>query len=145
MPQFEISTYSSQIFWFGLCFAVLYLTLSNVILPRIRDILKERKATIDGDTLAAEKLENEIDEIHTKTNALRQEATLKYQAKLEEATKAASLKREKLNEELKEKIEAISEKSKEDLKKFIASTKDQSQSAIEGLVKMIKTKLFNIS
>ncbi|MBU6339469.1 MAG: hypothetical protein KGQ36_05835 [Rickettsiales bacterium] len=144
MPQFDISTYSSQIFWFVICFVTLYYFLSSVILPRIRDILKERKSTIDADKLSADQLESQIEEINRKTNDLRQEATVKYQIKLEEATKAASLKREKLTEELKNKIEVITKKSQEDLQKFVASTENQRQSAIQNLTKIIKTKLFNV-
>lgn len=144
MPQFDISTYSSQIFWFVICFATLYYFLSSVILPRIRDILKERKSTIDTDKLSADQLESQIEVINRKTNDLRQEATVKYQIKLEEAIKAASLKREKLTEELKNKIEVITKKSQEDLQKFVSSTENQRQSAIQNLTKIIKTKLFNI-
>lgn len=145
MPQFDPHYFSSQIFWLTICFAILYYFVSNIILPRIRDILKERKSVIDSDTLQANQLDQAIDEISSKTVALRMKATKEYQEKLEEATKAASSKREKLTEELKEKIEIITKKSQEDLKNFIASTHAQSQLAIQDLTKNIKSKLFNIS
>jgi F-type H+-transporting ATPase subunit b len=144
MPQFDISTYSSQIFWLSICFAALYYCFSNIVLPRIRDILKERKSIIDSDKLSAKEIEFQLEVINSKTNDLRLEATSKYQVQLEEANKAASLKREKLIEELKNKIEVITKKSQEDLQKFVASTENQRQLAIQDLTKIIKTKLFNI-
>lgn len=144
MPQFDISTYSSQIFWLSICFAALYYSFSNIVLPRIRDILKERKSIIDSDKLSAKEIESQLEAINSKTNDLRLEATSKYQIQLEEANKAASLKREKLIEELKNKIEVITKKSQEDLQKFVASTENQRQLAIQDLTKIIKTKLFNI-
>lgn len=144
MPQFDISTYSSQIFWLSICFAALYYSFSNIVLPEIRDILKERKSIIDSDKLSAKEIESQLEAINSKTNDLRLEATSKYQIQLEEANKAASLKREKLIEELKNKIEVITKKSQEDLQKFVASTENQRQLAIQDLTKIIKTKLFNI-
>lgn len=145
MPQFDTSKFSSQIFWFAICFAILYFFVSKIILPRIQTILEERKKAIDSDVASSQKLDQDIEKISAKTNALRQKANQQYQLKLEEANKESSAKREKLTEEMKEKIEKITNKSQEDIKKFIESTKSQSQSAINDLVKTIKSKLFNVS
>jgi F-type H+-transporting ATPase subunit b len=145
MPQFDFTTYSSQIFWLALCFSILYFFVSNVILPRIREIQKERKSTIDGDLSATHATEKELQALQAKSNMLRREATKAYQIQLDEATKLASAKREKLIEELKERIDEITRKSQSDLKNFLVSSKDQSQSALQNLTQMIKAKLFNIS
>lgn len=145
MPQFDFSTYSSQIFWFGLCFAVLYFFVSKIILPRIRDIQKERKSVIDSDISEAESTQETIKSLQNKSAALRKDASQAYKSQLDEAMKEANVKREKLTEELKEKIEKITDKSKEELNDFLKSSESQSKPAIENLTKMIKAKLFNIS
>lgn len=145
MPQLDISTYSSQIFWLVVCFATLYFFASNIILPRIRDIQDTRKNAIDSDLSSAKTLEDSIEALNTKTNTLRQNATAAYQEKLDEATQKAAVEKEALMEDVKHKIEKITQKSHKDLEEFIASTKSQSQLAVEDLVKNIKTKLFNIS
>lgn len=146
MPQFEdIHLFIPQVFWFAICFAVLYFFMSNIILPRIRDILEERQTTIDSNLTSTKNIEDEIAKINAKTDSIKKEATSQYQAKLEKASQEAALKRDKLNEEAKNKIEALSKKSQDDLKKFVDSTKDQSQKAIAALVKNIRLKLFNIS
>lgn len=145
MPQFDISTFSSQIFWFGLCFITLYYFASAIILPRIRDILEERKNAIDSDITSTQSLENDIEKINKETALLRQKATDSYQEKLDQATQEAAAKKEELIEEVKNKIDVISKKSQDDLEKFIASTKDQSQSAAKELAQNIRSKLFNIS
>lgn len=142
MPQFDFTTYSSQIFWFSICFALLYYFVGRIILPRIRNILKEREVTINTDLDSAKSLELQMAEIEAKTSELRNKATFEYQLKIDSATKASSAKREKLVEELKEKIEKITTKSQEDLKKFIIDSKPKSESAVQDLVRVIKEKIF---
>lgn len=145
MPQFEdIHLFIPQVFWFVLCFIVLYFFMSQIILPRIRDILEARQTTIDSDLTCTKNIEDEIAKIDAKTDSIKKDATSQYQAKLEEASQEAASKRDKLNEEAKDKIEALSKKSQEDLQKFVDSTKAQSATAIAGLVKNIRLKLFNI-
>jgi F-type H+-transporting ATPase subunit b len=55
MPQFETSTYSAQIFWLILCFFSLWFALSWFIIPKIEDIIKQRRTKIDGYIQKAEK------------------------------------------------------------------------------------------
>lgn len=42
MPQFDISTYSSQIFWLSFCILFLIFFLKKVLLPRIENIFQTR-------------------------------------------------------------------------------------------------------
>lgn len=145
MPQFDISKFSSQIFWFAICFSILYYFVSKIILPRIQNIIEERKKAVDSDILSSQDVTKDVNDLNAKTKTLRQEATQKYQSRLEEAHKESSARREKLHEEMKEKIEKITQKSQDDITKFVESTQSQSQSAIDDLVKTIKSKLFNVS
>lgn len=46
LPQFEFEYWGGQIVWLLLIFAVLYLLLSRVFVPRLRRILDERQRTI---------------------------------------------------------------------------------------------------
>lgn len=141
MPQLDTTQYGAQIFWFLLCFATLYIFASRVILPRIRNILKERKNVIDADLSLAAELDDKIYHLHQKTDALRKDATQQYQTKLEEVAKNAAANREKLIEELKAKIEQITEKSRRELKDFIAKSRADSEVAIKNLSQKIKEKL----
>ncbi|MBP7709592.1 MAG: hypothetical protein KA100_00795 [Rickettsiales bacterium] len=143
MPQLDTTQYSSQLFWFLLCFAVLYIFASRIILPRIRNILSERKNVIDADLSSAANLDDKLYALQNKTDALRKDASQKYQTKLEEVAKDAASKREKMLSELKEKIEQITEKSRSELKDFIAKSRAESDVAIKNLSQKIKEKLFN--
>lgn len=60
-PPFDVSTFPSQILWFALTFAALYLLMSRVALPQIGSILDKRRARIEGDLAEAERLKGETD------------------------------------------------------------------------------------
>lgn len=56
MPQFETSTYLTQIVWLLLCFFSLWFVMSWFIIPRIEDIIEQRRRKIDGYIQKAEKI-----------------------------------------------------------------------------------------
>jgi len=60
-PPFDASTFGSQILWFAITFAVLYVLLSRVAIPQIGSIIDKRKARIEGDLKEAERLRGETD------------------------------------------------------------------------------------
>lgn len=53
LPQLDISTFSGQIFWLILSFAVLYLVISRVAAPKIGGVIADRAGRIKGDLDAA--------------------------------------------------------------------------------------------
>jgi len=60
-PPFDATTFASQILWFALAFAVLYLLMSRIAIPQIGSIIDKRKARIEGDLKEAERLRGETD------------------------------------------------------------------------------------
>ena len=61
MPQLDISTFVPQIFWLAVSFAVLYVLMSRVALPRMTAILEMRAGRIEGDLKEARRLKAEAD------------------------------------------------------------------------------------
>ena len=49
MPQFNAETFPSQLFWLVITFVILYVCMSFIILPRIRDNIRLRKNKISND------------------------------------------------------------------------------------------------
>ncbi len=144
MPQLDLTTYSSQIFWFALCFIALYITSAKIILPRVAAILKNRKNIIDADLASAKELDDKIYELESQTGKLRKGATSKYQVKLEEATKSATKQREKMIEDLKAKIDQNIAKSHKELQDLIAKSQSESEAAIKNISQQIEQKLTNV-
>ncbi len=142
MPQLDLTTYSSQIFWFAICFVTLYLFVARIILPRIAQIINLRKNVIDADLSAVAKLDEEIHQLEISAENLRKIANQNYQSKLEEVTKEAGKKREKMLEEFKEKYEEITKKSRLELVDFVEKSSAKNQTIAQDLAEKIKGRFF---
>ena len=55
MPQFNVTSFPSQIFWLVVSFAVLYVLMATLVLPRIGKIVEGREVKIQADLDAAQK------------------------------------------------------------------------------------------
>jgi len=58
-PPMDATTFPSQIFWLVIFFALLYLLMSKVALPKMAAVLERRHKTIEGDLAKATALKNE--------------------------------------------------------------------------------------
>nr|TFG54534.1 MAG: hypothetical protein E4H34_02435 [Hyphomicrobiales bacterium] len=62
LPQMNVDTFASQIFWLVVTFTFLLVVLSRILLPNIRAGLDQRKNQIDGDLGSAEELRGQAAE-----------------------------------------------------------------------------------
>lgn len=60
-PPLNVQDFTPQIIWLALTFSALYLLLSRVVLPRIGEVIEERKDRIKRDLEAAERLKDDTD------------------------------------------------------------------------------------
>jgi len=60
-PPFNSDTFAGQLFWLAIFFGALYLLMSKVALPRVRNILEGRAERIEGDLAEANRLKTETD------------------------------------------------------------------------------------
>ena len=61
MPQLDVSSFPSQIFWLIICFSVLYYLLSRRALPRISETLEARQDRIAADLDQAQRLRRDAE------------------------------------------------------------------------------------
>ena len=61
MPQFDPSTYASQLFWLAVMFVALYWIVSKIAVPRIGEVLEQRARVIQDDLDRAVQLKAETD------------------------------------------------------------------------------------
>ena len=59
MPQFDTSTFASQIFWLVVTFVTLYLVMWRVVAPRIAEVLESRRRRIEMNLEKAETLKKD--------------------------------------------------------------------------------------
>ncbi|WP_016917320.1 F0F1 ATP synthase subunit B family protein [Rickettsia honei] len=76
MPQFDIATYYSQIFWLIVTFGLLYIFVYKFIIPKAEEIFNNRQTNIQDNitqadtlTIEVEKLNKYYNEEIDKTNA----------------------------------------------------------------------------
>ena len=62
LPQLDTTTFASQIFWLVISFAILYVVMSALALPRLQKVLKDRADRIRQDIDAAAKAKRQSDE-----------------------------------------------------------------------------------
>ena len=108
-PPFDVSTFASQILWFVLAFAVLYVVMSRVALPQIGSIIDKRKARIDGDLKEAERLKGDTDK-----------AIAAYELALADARKNAHSIAEETRTSIKADLDGKRKAVEDDLSKKVA-------------------------
>ena len=107
MPQLEqINTYASQVFWLVLCFGVLYFVLWRSALPRITEVLQERRARIEQDVRKAEDLKREAEGVLAAYEAATAKARTEAHAILRESEQRFAAEAAKRHEELGRRLAA---------------------------------------
>ena len=80
MPQLDMSTWPSQLFWLAVTFLALYFVISRVAIPRTGGVIALRKSTIDGDLAKAKNLKDETENAVRSYEAALADAKAKAQA-----------------------------------------------------------------
>ncbi|MBF0623292.1 MAG: F0F1 ATP synthase subunit B [Magnetococcales bacterium] len=116
LPQFDASTFSSQIFWTVVSFAVLLYLLKNYVIPPINDILDARGKEIAEDLEKAKKAREDS------------ESTLaKYRQELAAARQEAS----RILDQARAESNRLTEAAKIDLEQDLAKRKSAALEEIE--------------
>lgn len=108
LPQLDLTTYTPQIFWMVMIFALLYIVFAKKTLPDISTVIENRKNHIQSNLESAEKLTAEADSVHDSyveniniSQAKANEEIQKAESKMKEkAAKAISDFRERSDIEL---------------------------------------------
>jgi F-type H+-transporting ATPase subunit b len=141
MPQLDPTYWASQAFWLILIFTVLYLTLSNLFIPKIKDSIDNRENKIKDDLDEAEKLKN-----------LAEQKLKEYELSIENAKKDVQKiifdsknklnleiqnKKKKFEEEIEIEIEnaekEIKNLKKESLKNILTISEEMASRVIEKI------------
>jgi F-type H+-transporting ATPase subunit b len=63
MPQLDVSTFPTQIFWLFGSFVLLYVLMARLGLPRVGRIIQARRSRIDGDLEKASQMKAETEAV----------------------------------------------------------------------------------
>ena len=96
LPQMDVNTFPSQIFWLVVTFGLLFLVLSRKTLPMIADAIGARRNRIEGDLSTAEALRKDAGEALASYEAALTEARSKAHKLADENRKRIAAEIEQL-------------------------------------------------
>ena len=141
LPQLEIFTYSSQIFWLLITFSILYFSLSRIFLPNIQNLLKRREEYIEEikkETLKEEESILFLDEEHK--NLVKE-----VQEKAAQVIHSANNKAHEIaisnNELIQENIDALKKDIRNTIKNKLDNSKIDLKSDSDEILKIISDGL----
>jgi len=155
MPQLDFSTFIPQIFWLFVSLSILYLILSKYALPRVSDVIEERKDIIAHDIDEAKKFsldsKKAIEDLTLKMSKAKSESQQIVNNALIEVKSKNETKKEKIileiNEEILDAEKEILEKKEIALKDVTKISKELAKEMLDNLSigKVDSKKLSNLS
>ena len=126
MPQLEITTYPSQIFWLVISFLLLYLIMSRIIIPRISSVIKSRETEIKNNIHISEQMYKDTEIINDEyeetkkniENEARQIINHLKETTNKKITKSTELLKKRLEQKLEKNEQEIINKKKKALKEI---------------------------
>jgi F-type H+-transporting ATPase subunit b len=127
VPQLDPTWFASQLFWLFICFTILYVLLSKLILPPLQGVIATRKGTIESDLNAAQEF---------KTNAAQAKASYEETlVKSREAARVIMAEAEAANKvRAEEAIKALDAQSAVQSAKAVAAISAKKQEIMNALM-----------
>ncbi|XP_022778766.1 uncharacterized protein LOC111320353, partial [Stylophora pistillata] len=126
MPQLDVSTYTSQLFWLAVCFSILYWTLKNHIIPRLHQLLQKRWEHTEGMQEEAEHLQKQAEAVNQECENSLDEARERSHEIVNQATQKSHAQSKSIATELD-----AAKKARKEAEAFLKAAKEQKESATE--------------
>ena len=138
MPQLDFSTFLPQIFWLFISLSFLYIVLSRYALPRVSDVIEERKDIIAHDIDSAkeysEESEKAIEELNLKLSEAKTSSQNLINKSIQDIKEDSEIKKSSLIKEINNEISEAEGEIKEKKETALAEISSISESlAIEML------------
>lgn len=86
MPQLDVTTFPSQLFWLAITFVVLYILMSWIGLPRVTAAIEARRQRREDDLARAARLKTEAEAANAAFQRTMAEARAQAQTAIKETT-----------------------------------------------------------
>lgn len=141
MPQLDISTYFSQLFWLVLCFGVLYYYSSRWALPRLMQVLEERWQKTEGTLQRSKKIRAQAQDIKDTYEALLAQRRKEAHQEIDKITKDIasdiSTRRQTVIGDIKNRMRIEETRILNKKNEILSDAKEISQSLAENIVKQM--------
>ena len=115
MPQLEITTYPSQIFWLVISFLLLYLIMSRIIIPRISSVIKSRESEIKNNIHISEQMYKDTEIINNEYEETKKNIEDEARGIINHLKEITNKKINKSTELLKKRLEQKLEKNEQEI------------------------------
>ena len=129
MPQLDVATFPSQLFWLAVTFIILYILMSRVGLPQLTAAIDARRQRREDDLARAARLKTEAEAANAAFQRTMAEARAQAQAAIKETT-------DRLAAEAAERQRALAAtlaKQIDEAERRIAETKTQALADVRGI------------
>ena len=141
MPQLEITTYPSQIFWLVVSFLILYLIMSRIIIPRISSVIKSRESEIKNNIHISEQMYKDTEIINNEYEETKKKIEEEARGIINHLKETTSKKIKNSTELLKKRLEQKLEKNEQEIinnkKKVLKEIKKISLNLSEEIIRKI--------
>ena len=143
LPQMDISTFPSQIFWLVITFSILYMFMWKFVIPKLRITIEERRDKISNDVNEAEKLKTEAEEILNKYESKINSSNQNAQKIISEARNQSDEYIDKLKKENEAKIASMIEQSNMRIKEQEKKSRSEIEKVTLETIKSISAKFID--
>ena len=143
LPQMDISTFPSQIFWLIVTFSILYIFMWKFVIPKLRNTIEERKDKISYDIDEAEQLRSEAKEILYKYESEMTSLNQESSKIISDAKKKSNEYIEKLKKDNETKINSMVEDSKNKILEQENKSQKEIEKATLETIKSISAKFID--
>jgi F-type H+-transporting ATPase subunit b len=137
LPQLDITTWPSQLFWLVVTFVIGYILISSLVAPSISSVLENRSTKISNDLETAKKAQDNAKEVYTSyeesLSEARSQAAIAAAKALEEAKAETATRDAAINK----KLAASAKKAEARLSKM----RDEALSSLEDLATETSQKI----
>ena len=144
MPQLEITTFPSQIFWLVISFFILYIILSRIIIPKISYVIKTRESEIKNNIHISEQLFRDTEIINEELEKVKKDTETEARQIITSLKEKTDKKINQNFELLKTKLEKKLERDEKDIilkkKKELKEIKKISFNLSKEIIKKVNDK-----
>ena len=141
MPQLDFTTFPNQAFWLVMTLLCLFLMVRFIIIPRMDNILANRRKVVEEDLVGAEKFREAAEELTKSITNEVDESRLRAAELIGKSKETIKLNRQKGLEEASDMVNSIVANSEQTIKKMQKDAKKQIEKISAELTSEIVTKL----